>query len=121
MTQNRPSSLYFKRLLGATFLPLGLSLLFVNVESSLASSYQSLPLSLGDAGSLPALAIPLFRLVQSYFFDHSGFLHSLSQILVSCWPITMILAGIVLLHGAFKSQLEAQSLAKESSKIGDLS
>jgi hypothetical protein len=121
MMPSPKSRLDAKKLLGTFLFPLGLLLLFVNLESSLAASDSILGLSSGAEGDLPTLALSLFRVIQSYFFDHARFLHGLGQILLSCWPIILILAGIVLLQNAIRSQLQAAIAPAESSNIGELS
>ena len=121
MTQERKSSLDLKKLLGTTLLPLGLSLLFVNVEANLAATGSALSLSGSETDFLPSLALSLFRVVQAYFFDHPRFLHGLGQILLSCWPIILILSGIVFLQNAIKPQLQSRIAAAESSSLGDQS
>jgi hypothetical protein len=118
MTLSPKPKLDPKKLLGATLLPFGLLLLLVNVESGLAASGSSFGLASADVDDLPSLAFSLFHLVQSYFFDHASFLHGLGQILVSCWPIILILTAIVLLQNAVKSQVRHRIAEGQASNIG---
>ncbi len=121
MTQPPKSTQDTRKLLGATLLPLGLLLLLVNVGANLAATFSSLGFSTREVDYLHALALWLFRVVQSYFFDHARFLHGLDQILLSCWPILLVLTGILLLQNAIRSQLQARIVAVESSNIGERS
>jgi hypothetical protein len=47
---------------------------------------------------IPALGLAGLRAVQVYIFDHSHFLSALQQILVSFWPLLLVVVGAVLMR-----------------------
>ena len=55
--------------------------------------------------ALPALVLATSHAVQAYAFDHQGFLSILEQILVSFWPLILVVIGATLLRNVFGNRL----------------
>jgi len=53
--------------------------------------------------SFTALGLAALHAAQTYAFDHARFSSSLQQILVSFWPVILILAGVLLLRDVFRA------------------
>jgi hypothetical protein len=98
MTAKQTSSRSIKSILGAGFLALGLFFLFVNLDEITSQISAMAGASAETLGILPALGLAGMRALQSYNFDHAGFLSSLLQILVSFWPLLLIITGAILLR-----------------------
>jgi hypothetical protein len=98
MTARRTSSQSRKSILGAGVLTLGLFLLFVNLDGLTAQVSSMVCIGAEAPGMLPALGLAGWHALQAYTFDHAQFLSSLTQILVSFWPLLLIAAGAVLLR-----------------------
>jgi hypothetical protein len=105
---------------GAILLALGFLILFANLDAVAAQITNAV----GASGEqtlemLPALVLATSHALQAYAFDHAGFLSGLLQILVSFWPLTLIILGVVLLRDVFRGRLAAFKAAPGSSAMGD--
>ncbi|HTT33772.1 MAG TPA: hypothetical protein VMH48_09235 [Methylomirabilota bacterium] len=97
-TQSRKSSRSLKALAGAALLALGMLLLFANLDA--VADSLSHPSSRGPLESCLELGIAGLRAAQAYFFDHPSFQAGVRQILLSCWPLLLVLTGAALLQHA---------------------
>jgi hypothetical protein len=88
---------------GAFFLALGLVLLSANLDA-IAVCMTGFPgISVPqEPGIFTALGLAALHATQTYAFDHGRFLSSLLRILVSFWPVILILAGVWLLRDVFR-------------------
>ena len=109
-----------KSITGAILLALGLLVLFANLDAVAAQITGAAGIS-GEQtpGVLPALVLTAFDGLEAYAFDHAGFLSGLLQILVSFWPLILIIIGAVLLRDAFWVEPRQRSAATTSA-MGDL-
>jgi hypothetical protein len=104
---NRQTSLKgLRSVLGAALLALGLVILFGNLDALEASVTRILggPESSGME-ALAAVVLATSHAVQAYAFDHQGFLPVLEQILVSFWPLILVVIGATLLRNVFGNRL----------------
>jgi hypothetical protein len=113
-----PQSL--KSLTGAILLALGFLILFANLDA-VAGQITSVAVTSAEhsPGMLPALILATLHALQEYAFDHARFLSVLLQILVSFWPMILILIGAVLLRDAFWGRFAAYKAGAGSSAVGD--
>src|SRR6266436_4599966 len=112
MADRRATSQSLKSIAGASFIALGLVILFTNLDGVAASlSYC--------VGILPALGLAALHAAQTYVFDDAGFLPSLLQILVSFWPVILILIGALLLRDVFRGSFSRQGAHAGSTAIGE--
>jgi len=116
--QASPRSL--KSIAGAILLALGFLVLFANLDAVAAqiSGAVGIP-GAHEPDVLPAVVLGALHAVQSYVFDHSGFLSALLQILVSFWPLTLIVLGGVLLRDAFRGLFANYKAGAGVSAMGD--
>jgi hypothetical protein len=114
MAARRTSSRSLKSISGASIFALGLFLLFVNLDGSAAQISYAVGAPAEALGILPALGLAALHALQAYTFDHAGFLSSLLQILVSFWPLLLIVAGAILLRPLVRGESGPQSLSAES-------
>ena len=99
MAKQSTSSRGLKAIVGATLLALGLLLLFANfdgVAARLSNGSFTSPAA-SSSGTLIELGLAGLRAAQSYAFDHPSFLSGLQRILVSFWPLILVIFGITLL------------------------
>jgi hypothetical protein len=61
------------------------------------------------------------RAAQSYVFDHPSFLSGLQQILVSFWPLILVIVGIALLGQLFGKHFAADNGSASLASYGDRS
>lgn len=90
-----------KSVCGAAALAIGLFLLFVNLDGIAAQINAAGGAQAETVGILPAVGLAGLHALQAFAFDHAGFLSSLLQILVSFWPLILVLLGTALLRSAF--------------------
>jgi hypothetical protein len=119
MAARQTSPKRLKSITGAILLALGFLMLLANLDA-VAGQLTEVAGGSGDqtAGMLPALVLATLHAVQAYAFDHAGFLSGLVQILVSCWPVILILIGAVLLRDAFSNQFIAYKAGAGSPAMG---
>jgi hypothetical protein len=98
MAARQTSSRNTKSILGAGFLAIGLFFFFVNLDGVAAQISAMAGASAETLGILPALSLAGMHAWQAYNFDHTWFLSSLLHILVSFWPLLLIIAGTILLR-----------------------
>jgi hypothetical protein len=102
MTARQATSQSLKSIAGASLFVLGLVLLFSNLDgvSSFLTNFDGV--SRYEAiGTLPALGLAVLHAVEAYTFDHEAFVSGFQQILVSFWPVILILTGALLLGHVF--------------------
>jgi hypothetical protein len=119
MATRQTSSRSLKSIAGAAALSFGVLVLFVNLDGLAAR----LPSAIGNPSAplspLPALGLAGLHAAQAYTFDRAGFLSSLQQILLSFWPLILIILGAVLLRDAFWGRLAPFKASVGSSAMGD--
>jgi hypothetical protein len=104
-----------KSIAGAGAFVLGFFLLFVNLDGFGALLNHAVGAPAETVGILPALGLASLHAVHSYTFDESGFLSSLLKILVSFWPLLLIVVGAALLTSAFGARLAKSGVVATSS------
>jgi len=86
----------FRSIAGAAFLLLGMFFLYVNLSGAVARLRHVLASS-EALGMLPAAVLAVSQAVHAYGFDHQRFLQGLlQQMLVSSWPLLLLICGTVL-------------------------
>jgi len=91
-----------KSILGVILIGLGLLMLFANLDADTASLMGSVGRPEAESvDTLLRLGLAAIHAVQSYTFEHSQFVSGVWQILVSFWPLILVICGALLLRGAF--------------------
>ena len=99
-------------------LVLGVFFLFTNVDALMASVSRTAGHTQEDASStLLGLALAGLHATQAYAFDHEQFMSALHGILVSFWPLALVLVGVLLMRdfftGCFAAHKARVALEKE--------
>jgi len=89
---------------GAILLSAGLLFLLLSVDELAAQVSNGLNSSAGLLDTALAFGLAGLRAVQTYFFDQPSFQAGLHLVLVSFWPLILVIIGAVLLQGAFKGR-----------------
>jgi hypothetical protein len=105
MANQKTSSKGLKAVIGAVFLAIGFVLLFGNLDAleTPVNRILGAPASSG-VECLPAVILATSHALQSYTFDHQGFLSVLRQILLSFWPLILVMTGAALLQSSSVSR-----------------
>jgi adenine deaminase len=107
---------------GAALFALGFVLLFANLDAVASSVSRILGTSQSSGmEAIPALILATSHAAQAYAFDHQGFLSVLQQILVSFWPLILVVIGAVLLRGALLGQFTRVEHGASSPAAGERS
>lgn len=114
MAKKQASLASLKAIAGATLLPVGLLLFAANWDAVSERIHSSFPLPAGSLGTVLEFGLAALRATQVYFFDPSKFQSGLQQILVSFWPLILVIIGALLLQLAFKGRFAARALGESS-------
>jgi len=106
MAKRQPTSKSkgFSAVAGALLLSVGLLLLFANLDAAVAhvgNSFASTPSSLT---TVIEIGLAGLRAAQAYFFDQPTFQAGLHAILVSFWPLILVIIGAALLQNAISKR-----------------
>jgi hypothetical protein len=110
MAARKDTTRRIKAILGAGAVVLGFLLLTVNLESMTSQVPRLVGAPMDAVGILPALGLASLHVMQAYSFDQAGFLSSLTAILVSFWPVLLILAGVLLLRSPQVAKMERNAI-----------
>lgn len=97
---------------GAILFSFGLTLLTANLDAvagKVSTWFNATPSSLGAAIEIGLAGL---RAVQAYFFDPSAFQAGFLSILVSLWPLILVIIGAILLHDAIGIRFANSKLAR---------
>lgn len=105
MAKRQTSSKNFLAVAGTLLLSIGLLLLFANLDevaTQVRYCFTSTPSSIG---AVIELGLAGMRAVQAYFFDRPTFQAGLHSILISFWPLILVMIGATLLQSAIGKRL----------------
>jgi hypothetical protein len=93
-----------KSIVGAALIGLGLLILLRNVAAaaSLIRSLQMVGHEADSLGILTAAAMAIRQTLQAYLFNHTGFLQTVYQVLVSFSALLLIVTGTIFLAAVFE-------------------
>ena len=100
MAKRQTSSKSFHAVAGALLLSLGLFMLFANLDEVATHISNSFSSTAGTLGAVVEIGLAGMRAVEAYFFDHAAFQAGLHWILVSLWPLILVMIGATLLGNA---------------------
>lgn len=121
MATRNTASRSLKSSAGAFLLALGLVILSANLDgiASCVSNFSGAPAP-QEPGIFPVLSLAALHAAQAYTFDHARFLSSLLRILVSFWPVILILAGVLLLRDVFRVSFLGRGAGTSLTATGDV-
>jgi hypothetical protein len=94
-----------KSIVGTALLMLGTFILYENLSGAVARLSHMLENSSESLGVVPAVVLAASQPVHAYAVDHHRFLQGLfQQVLVSSWPLLLIIFGSVLSKDTFREQ-----------------
>lgn len=100
VAKRQTSSKTLHAVAGAILFSFGLTLLIANLDAVAAQVSTWLPVTPGSLGAVIEIGVAGLRAVQAYFFDQATFEAGLHAILVSLWPLILVIIGATLLQKA---------------------
>ena len=97
---------------GAILFSFGLTLLTANLDGVAVQASSWLPPAPGSLGAAFEIGLASLRAVQAYLFDPSTFQAGFLLILVSLWPLILVIIGAILLHDAMGMRFASAKLAR---------
>ena len=105
--QHKPSEI-LKSITGGPLVGLGLHILLGNVDRAATQLSHSLGTTTGDGlGLLPSAVLAASQAAHAYAFDHLWLSQGLLRMLVSFWPLLLVIIGTMLLRDVFTDKVEA--------------
>lgn len=112
MAKRQTSSKSFHAVAGALLLSLGLLMLFANLDEVATHISNSLSSTPGALGAVVEIGLAGMRAVETYLFDQAAFQAGLRSILVSLWPLILVMIGATLLQNAIGKRYAKARLAR---------
>lgn len=100
---------------GALLFSFGVTLLTANLDGLAAQASTWFSATPGSLGAAIEIGLAGLRAVQAYFFDPSSFQAGFLSILVSLWPLILVIIGAILLHSAIGVRFASTKLARNLS------
>ena len=97
---------------GAVLFSFGLTLLTANLDAVAAQVSTWSTTTSGGLGMAIEVGLAGVRAVQAYFFDPSAFQSGFLAILVSLWPLILVIIGAILLQDAMGVRFAKARLAR---------
>jgi hypothetical protein len=93
---------------GGALVGLGLHILSGNLDTAADQLRHLLGNTVGDAlGVLPSVVLASSQAAEAYALDHHGFLQCFLRMLLSFWPLFLVVVGAVLLRDVFADKVKA--------------
>ena len=110
--QIQKSSKNLRAVAGAVLFSFGLTLLTANLDAVAAQISTWFTSTSGGLGTAIEVGLASLRAVQAYFFEPSSFQAGFLAILVSLWPLILVIIGAILLHDAMGMRFAKAKLAR---------
>lgn len=118
MTARQTSFRNLLSVAGAALIAVGFFLLSANLDAAAAPVSRALGISMEARGMLPTVGLAALHALQAYTFNHAGFLSSLRQILISFWPVSLVLFGLLVLRNAMANRFSQYGAGSKSPSAG---
>ena len=108
MASQHRASEGLKSIVGGALVGLGLHILFGNLDRVAEQLQHMLGTPAWETlGVLPSAVLAASQAVQAYGLDHQEFLQTLLWMLISFWPLLLVILGTVLLRDFFTERAKA--------------
>lgn len=110
--QMQTSSKNLHTVAGAVLFTLGLTLLTANLDAVVVQASNWFSSTPGTLGAAIEIGLAGLRAVEAYFFDPSAFQAGFVSILLSLWPLILVIIGAILLHDAIGIRFASAKLTR---------
>jgi hypothetical protein len=100
MAKTQTSSKNLNAVAGAVLFSFGLTMLTADLDAVAVQANTWFNATPGAGGTAIEVGLAGLRALQAYFFDPSAFQAGFLSILVSLWPLILVIIGAILLHDA---------------------
>jgi hypothetical protein len=107
MTSQHRFSESFRSIAGGALVGLALHILSGNLGRAAAQFRHLLGATAGETPGMPSVVLAASQAAQAYASDHQVFLVGLLRVLVSFWPLLLVIVGTVLLQDALADKVKA--------------
>jgi hypothetical protein len=115
MTRQHKTSESIRAIAAGALVGLGLHILSGNLDTAGDQLRHLLGNPRGDAlGVLPSIVLASSQAAQAYALDHHGFLQCFLRMLLSFWPLLLVVVGTVLLWDVFADKGKASPTPNQS-------
>jgi hypothetical protein len=98
----------FRSIAGGALVGFGLHILFGNLDRAAAQLRHLLGTAAGDTpGALSSVVLAASQAGQAYALDHQRFFLGLLRMLVSFWPLVLVIVGTTLLRDVLSDKVRA--------------
>ena len=112
MAKPQNSSKNLHTVAGALLFTFGLTLLTANLDAVAVQASDWFSSTRGSLGAAIEIGLAGLRAAQAYFLDPSAFQAGFLSILVSLWPLILVIIGAILLHDAMGMRFAKAKLAR---------
>ena len=120
MTAGQKGFRRFFPLTGLILMAAGLTVLFAQAHPVAAQVWDRVGANADELGGfVPAAILTVNHAAQAWAFDRANLLSALADMLVSCWPVILVISGVVLLRKAFNGTNPLPQPAMSSSAKGE--
>jgi len=112
MAKRQISSKNLHTVAGALLFTFGLMLLTANLDTFAVQAGSWFSATPGSLGAAVEIGLAGLHAVQAYFFDQPAFQAGFLSILVSLWPLILVIIGAILLHDAMGIRFASAKLAR---------
>ena len=118
MATRQTSFRSFQAFTAAGLIAIGFFLLFANVDAATEPVVRALGLSPGSHMALQAFGLAALHAVQACTFNNDWFSSSIRQILLSFWPVSAVIVGMVMLRNVRACRVVECGAGPESASEG---
>ena len=111
-SQTQISSRNLHAVAGAVLFSFGFTLLAASLDAVAVQASNWFSSTPGSLGATIEIGLAGLRAVQAYFFDPSAFQAGFLSILVSLWPLILVIIGAILLRDAIGIRFTNAKLAR---------
>ena len=120
MTAGQREFRRFFPLIGLILLAGGLTVLFAQIPPIATQVWGRVGADADELGGfVPAAILAVNHAAQAWAFDRANLLSALADMLLSCWPVILVIGGVVLLRNAFRGMTVVRQTAMSSSAKGE--
>jgi hypothetical protein len=98
MTATETRNYSLTNILGSALLVSGALIAYLRISGAVQHITSGFPAYSDTFGTLPAVGLAAAHLLQSVALEHSAALSTISHFLLSCWPVAIMLLGVILLR-----------------------